>query len=131
MPDLGSVDLKAALPTAAIAASLPSLSAGKIELPKLEGLDLGKVEAALGDLKLPQVEMDKLKASFKGIGTPDFKMPDLDKLKAELPSLDVDGLKASLGDLKLPEISADLKAALPSVDVKVISISWVRWATKN
>ena len=125
LPDLGSVDLKGALPTAAIAASLPSLSGGKIELPKIEGLDLGKVEAALGDLtaKMPKVELDKLQASLKGIGTPGFQMPDLAQLKADLPSLDVDGLQATLKDIKLPEITADLKASLPSVDVKVGSHS--------
>ena len=133
MPDLGSVDLKGALPTAAIAASLPSLSGGKIELPKIEGLDLGKLEASLGDIKakLTPGDFAKVEASFKGIGTPGFQMPDLAQLKADLPSLDVDGLKASLKDIKLPDIKlpelsagldaklGDIKASLPSLDAKL------------
>jgi hypothetical protein len=99
--------------SASLSAALPSVS-GSLGLPKVDGLDLGKVEAALGDImgKLSPAQLDELTVSLKSIGTADFKIP-------EIPGVDLKGLEGAVKDLKLPQISADLKASLPSVDLKV------------
>jgi hypothetical protein len=155
--------LDGALPKVAVAASLPSLSGGKFELPKIPGMDFGKLEASLGDLKakLPAADFDKLSAQFKGIGTPDFKMPDMGSLKASLPGVDLSGFETSIKDLKLPSLEVkvsllrddsvihktrltelfhkqgldaaigDAKAALPSLDAKVCSYWMLREAHTN
>ena len=103
--------------SASLSAALPSVSSS-LGLPKIEGLDHGKVEAILGDIKgkLSPAQLDELTVSLKSIGTADFKMP-------EIPGVDLKGLEGAVKDLKLPQISADLKASLPSVDLKVGSHS--------
>jgi hypothetical protein len=121
-----AVDVKAAVPS--VSATLPSVSAPTFTLPKIEGVDLSGLEKAFGDIKakLSPHDFEKLSVQFKGIGTPDFKMPDLATLKASLPAgFDMKALETSLSGLKLPSVSVPSSVSVTAAKVPEVAAAAV------